>query len=56
MIYRFTGSPESNEVKLMDKDRLQAICLKGQVLVNPNSDYKTCEITQLSGQEVKSGN
>jgi hypothetical protein len=55
MIYKFIGIPEENEVKLIDEENeIIGYCYKGQLLVDTNSDYKSCEIIELEGNKVKS--
>lgn len=57
MIYRFTGIPEGNVVQFITESNnsstLVGQCSKGQVLVDTNSDYKNCEITEISGHLIE---
>ncbi len=53
MIYRFTGIPESDIVYFTIEDNVIATCSKGQLLVDTNSDYKNCEITNVEGNRIE---
>lgn len=52
MIYRFTGVPEIELVKLTVKNKTMGYCSKNQVLVNTDFDYKNSDIIDLEGDKV----
>lgn len=52
MIYEFLGTEKSDVIELYVNNRLVAYCEKGQLLVDVESDYKSCDIIELVGDKI----